>query len=270
MTNRKLQSEVDRTLKKIQEGLEIFEEISDKAQSATSSNQKEKYETDLKKEIKKLQRLRDQIKTWLASSEIKDKNPLTEARRAIESKMEMFKVFEREAKTKAYSKEGLQQAAKEDPSEVAKRETRNWVSNCLEKLDTQINMMETEMETVQTKKKGKKGSSEDSKFAQLDAKVQRHKSHVRYLEKALRLMENDYISSEQINELRENVEYYTDNNQEPDFVEDEDIYEALGLDGMNEDDLPDKNSDSEVSDLEDDDEDSQPKPVRADGFPLYV
>lgn len=27
-------------------------------------NQKEKYESDLKKEIKKLQRYRDQIKTW--------------------------------------------------------------------------------------------------------------------------------------------------------------------------------------------------------------
>ena len=29
-----------------------------------NSNQKEKFESDLKKEIKKLQRLRDQIKTW--------------------------------------------------------------------------------------------------------------------------------------------------------------------------------------------------------------
>ena len=29
-------------------------------------NQKEKYESDLKKEIKKLQRYRDQIKTWYA------------------------------------------------------------------------------------------------------------------------------------------------------------------------------------------------------------
>jgi CCR4-NOT transcription complex subunit 3 len=29
-----------------------------------NSNQKEKFEADLKKEIKKLQRLRDQIKTW--------------------------------------------------------------------------------------------------------------------------------------------------------------------------------------------------------------
>ena len=38
-----------------------------------NANQKEKFEADLKKEIKKLQRYRDQIKTWVQSSEIKDK-----------------------------------------------------------------------------------------------------------------------------------------------------------------------------------------------------
>ncbi|RRT59368.1 hypothetical protein B296_00030082 [Ensete ventricosum] len=38
-----------------------------------NANQKEKFEADLKKEIKKLQRYRDQIKTWIQSSDIKDK-----------------------------------------------------------------------------------------------------------------------------------------------------------------------------------------------------
>ena len=45
----------------------------------------EKYEEDLKKEIKKLQRLRDQIKTWLASGEIKDKSTLMDNRKLIET-----------------------------------------------------------------------------------------------------------------------------------------------------------------------------------------
>ena len=49
------------------------------------SHSQEKYEEDLKKEIKKLQRLRDQIKTWLASGEIKDKTSLMENRKLIES-----------------------------------------------------------------------------------------------------------------------------------------------------------------------------------------
>ena len=48
-------------------------------------NQKEKYESDLKKEIKKLQRLRDQIKTWAASNDIKDKRALMDNRKLIET-----------------------------------------------------------------------------------------------------------------------------------------------------------------------------------------
>jgi len=51
--------------------------------AATQQNQKEKYEMDLKKEIKKLQRLRDQIKTWISSSEVKDKSGLAEARKVL-------------------------------------------------------------------------------------------------------------------------------------------------------------------------------------------
>ena len=40
---------------------------------AEQQNQKEKHEGDLKKEIKKLQRHRDQIKNWIQLNEIKDK-----------------------------------------------------------------------------------------------------------------------------------------------------------------------------------------------------
>lgn len=67
------------------EGVETFEDIWQKVHNATNSNQKEKYEADLKKEIKKLQRLRDQIKSWIASAEIKDKSNLLEYRKLIET-----------------------------------------------------------------------------------------------------------------------------------------------------------------------------------------
>ena len=83
---------------------------------AEQQNQKEKHEGDLKKEIKKLQRHRDQIKNWIQLNEIKDKRQLLDARKRIEREMERFKVCEREMKTKAYSKEGLGQAARQDPA----------------------------------------------------------------------------------------------------------------------------------------------------------
>ena len=78
-------AEIDRTLKKVTEGVELFESIYDKMQASTNQTQKEKLETDLKTQIKKLQRLRDQIKTWVASNDIKDKSALLENRRLIET-----------------------------------------------------------------------------------------------------------------------------------------------------------------------------------------
>ena len=59
----------------------ICNSIPSQVYAANQQSLKEKYEGDLKKEIKKLQRLRDQVKSWLGSSEVKDKNPLTEARK---------------------------------------------------------------------------------------------------------------------------------------------------------------------------------------------
>lgn len=53
-------------------------------ETSTNATQKDKLETDLKTQIKKLQRLRDQIKTWLASNDIKDKSILLENRKLIE------------------------------------------------------------------------------------------------------------------------------------------------------------------------------------------
>ena len=77
-------AEIDRVLKKVAEGVESFEGIFEKIQSTSNANQKEKLEQDLKKDIKKLQRHRDQIKTWISSNDIKDKKALIDNRRLIE------------------------------------------------------------------------------------------------------------------------------------------------------------------------------------------
>ena len=74
------------------EGVELFENIYEKMQASTNQTQKEKLETDLKTQIKKLQRLRDQIKTWVASNDIKDKTALLDNRKLIETVCHIFYV----------------------------------------------------------------------------------------------------------------------------------------------------------------------------------
>lgn len=85
MAARKLQQEVDKCFKKVAEGMAEFDAIYEKIEQSTNPAQKEKLEDQLKREIKKLQRLRDQIKTWATGNEIKDKAPLMEQRKAIET-----------------------------------------------------------------------------------------------------------------------------------------------------------------------------------------
>ncbi len=69
----------------MKEGVEEFENLYEKLMASQNPSQKEKMESDLKTMIKKLQRLRDQIKTWLQSNEIKDKSALMDNRKLIET-----------------------------------------------------------------------------------------------------------------------------------------------------------------------------------------
>lgn len=80
-----LHREIDRVFKRVAEGVATFDSIYDKVQMATNQSQKEKLESDLKREIKKLQRFRDQIKSWMSGNDIKDKKQLMEQRKLIET-----------------------------------------------------------------------------------------------------------------------------------------------------------------------------------------
>ncbi|KAG5264457.1 hypothetical protein AALO_G00253980 [Alosa alosa] len=216
---RKLQGEIDRCLKKVAEGVEQFEDIWQKVfllHNAANANQKEKYEADLKKEIKKLQRLRDQIKTWVASNEIKDKRQLVENRKLIETQMERFKIVERETKTKAYSKEGLGLALKVDPAQKEKEEVGQWLTNTIDTLNMQVDQFESEVESLSVQTRKKKGDKEE-RIDELKRMIERHRHHILMLETILRMLDNDSIQVDSIRKIKDDVDYYLDSCQDPDF-----------------------------------------------------
>ncbi|KAK9472067.1 Not1 N-terminal domain, CCR4-Not complex component-domain-containing protein [Dipodascopsis tothii] len=243
MAQRKLQQEIDRVFKRVSEGVVAFDAVYDKVQQATNPSQKEKLEQDLKREIKKLQRLRDQIKTWMGSNDIKDKKALSDQRKVIEQEMERFKACEKEMKTKAYSKEGLTASLKLDPREKEKQEMCHFISNMLEDLDRQIETHEAQVEALHaTMKRGKKDSSKLERIGEIEASIERHKWHQGKLEVILRLLENGNLETEQVAGIQEDIKYYVESNQDADFAEDDEIYDDLNLDeeeealGMNETD----------------------------------
>ena len=144
--------------------------------------------------------------------------------------MEKFKAVEKEMKTKAFSKEGLQATAKLDPKEKAKLDSCEFLSNMVEELERQVETLEAEEEALQaTVKKGKKDTGKADRLAEIGRTTERHKYHQGKLELLLRSLENGNVETEQVQELEESIKYYVEENQAVDFNEDDTIYDDLNL-----------------------------------------
>lgn len=184
---------------------------------------------DLKKEIKKLQRLRDQIKTWIGSSDVKDKDPLIEGRKLIETKMEQFKICEKETKTKTYSKEGLARQEKLDPQQQAKRDTCDWITEIIERLNTLLEDREVEVERLGS---GKGKKTNKHVIEEYNHHINNHKFHLNKLEGIMRLVNNDVLDVETVNATKDDLEYYLEDHEDDDYqqaYDEEFFYETLNL-----------------------------------------
>lgn len=145
--------------------------------------------------------------------------------------MERFKVVERETKTKAYSKEGLGAAQKLDPAQRVKDEVRQWLTTSITALQLQIDQYESEIENLLAGKKKKLDKDKQDRMDELRGKLDRHKFHISKLETLLRMLDNDSVDVEQVRRIRDDVEYYIESSQDPDFEENEYIYDDItGLD----------------------------------------
>eukprot|EP00834_Sanchytrium_tribonematis_P000544 NODE_10_length_61504_cov_0.956502.p16 type:complete len:440 gc:universal NODE_10_length_61504_cov_0.956502:10448-9129(-) len=225
MSLKKLLIEIDKCLKKVGEGLAHFDQIYEKILQVSNQSQRDKLEQDLKKEIKKLQRNRDQIKLYLQKDEIKDKRALEENKRLIETQMERFKAMERELKLKAFSKEGLAQQII-DPKEKEKNEASDWIAEQLSQFEGNIEKFEYEIEQLEGNKKMKNKNKD--KLEELEQFIERHKYHQGQLEILLRMLENGKVEPGEIEDIKDSVQYYLENYEEDDGM-DEGIYDDFDL-----------------------------------------
>lgn len=186
----------------------------------------------MKKEIKKLQRLRDQIKSWIGSSEVKDKDTLIEARKLIETKMEQFKVCEKETKTKTYSKEGLARTDKLSPDEQARMDTCEWVGDIVKRLQECVEEREVSVETLMA---GKGKKTNKHQIDQHNEFIANHKFHINKLEGIMRLVMNEILDYQLVEDLKEELEYYVDSHDDEEYMQSYDqdfFYDSLGLDEL--------------------------------------
>lgn len=64
--------------------------------------------------------------------------------------------------------------------------------------------------------------------------IERHRYHIRMLETILRMLDNDSVPVDAIQKIKDDVEYYIDSCQDPDFEENEFLYDDLDLEDIRE------------------------------------
>lgn len=181
-----------------------------------------KHERDIKSELKKLQRYRDQIKKW-EQTQAHETALLAEYRRKIECEMERFRELEKETKCKAYSKKGLERSV----AEKDKDKTVEWIRECLGELREMIERCEAEKLYI-SGGRGKK-RNEHHRIAPLLEEISHHRFHVSGLEKLLRMLDNGEIEAKQVDEVREDVRWHIDEYESEEYMFDDTLYEHFNL-----------------------------------------
>ncbi|CAE6970870.1 NOT5 [Symbiodinium sp. KB8] len=195
-------------MKKIDEGLTAYDALWEEA----DASQRDRLEETLKKELKKLQREREKVKSWAAKGEVRDK---------------AFKELERESKTKAFSKAGLARGEAETPEERERREESEWLQDRIRTLEQEAEELEAEMEILVDSRR--RESSEAVyvmrcqqpcaalhtrraawSHRELAAKLGNHRFHIENLNKLIRLLANEVLEPDELSTLHDDLECYMD------------------------------------------------------------
>ncbi|KAG7257764.1 hypothetical protein CRUP_012352, partial [Coryphaenoides rupestris] len=95
----------------------------------------------------------------------------------------------------------------------------------------QVDQYESEVESLCVQSRKKKGDKEE-RMEELKQFVERHRYHIRMLEAILRALDNQSIQVESIRKIKDDVDYYLDSSQDPDFEENEFLYDDLDLEDI--------------------------------------
>jgi CCR4-NOT transcription complex subunit 3 len=227
--SRQIQQEVDKKLSLVEEGCSTFNQLLRKIQTAATQTQKERFESDLKKELKKLQRIRDSLRS-LESQDSRNKSRIVEAKRKIEELMELHKQAERESKIRTYSKDGLLTPPKVDQLEEEKQEMREMIRATQNSFQDKINVKETELDRTRNNR---------LKQEEINKHLRALNYHFEKLEYALRSIENDSASFDLIWMVREKLEEYLKNDEDSSLeAEIEQVYKEMNLPNKNLNNFP--------------------------------
>nr|CCC89677.1 conserved hypothetical protein [Trypanosoma congolense IL3000] len=225
-SGKKGHQDVDRLLKRLEEDISSYDSAYNKYLKGGSQAQKDRLESELRKEFKKLCRCRDSIKSLSATPEGKDPKVLDLFQRSLE-KIDSFKACELEMRAKGPAKDGLSTSALSEPQQA---QVEMWLRSAVETLRKQV-----ESNEYDTEKNGRSnhGRNRNQTAAAAASRLQKRRFHLANLELLLKSMSSGDVDPEGIRDIRDRVEAVMRNDysgEEEDNGDDENIYAVFGLD----------------------------------------
>ena len=214
--------------------MDLFNYYYSRHESSTNDSQREKLESDLKKEIKKLQKFRDQIKTWQGNDSLEAtiaSLKLQEHRRLVEEAMECYKEVEKNSKMKSFSNQSIMLASLENgehslPPEV--EDAYEYLAGVTDELLEQNEQLEKEYEKISQKKVRKNNLlAIEERKQELENYRLRNEFHIAKIESTMSYLKANKVSVQLVWDIQEDLNFYVESNQEPDFVDDETLYDDL-------------------------------------------
>ncbi|ORC89631.1 CCR4-NOT transcription complex subunit 3 [Trypanosoma theileri] len=228
--SKKTQQEIDRLVRRAQDGVESFDDLYDKYLKAGSQTLKERFEGELKREIKKVQRFRENIKVFISNPEVKDTKMLETSLKSIEERMELFKTCERETKTKAFSKEGL---AAGSPNETLQAQRETSLKSTMEDMRKQIDILEYDLE--RDARGHNSGRTTKGTPSAVLARMRKLKFHLDKLELVLKAVTNGSADLDRVRDIEGTMqrllqnETNSDEEDEDEDEEEENLYSGFDL-----------------------------------------
>lgn len=225
---------METVFKKIHEGLDLFNYYFSRHEASNNDLQREKLESDLKKEIKKLQKFRDQIKNWQGNDSLEATiapQKLQEHRRLVEEAMECYKEVEKNSKMKSFSNQSIMLASLDQGGRelsLDALEAYEFLSGVVDDLNEQNEGLEEEYDKLSQKKARKSAlSAVEERKQEIETFKLRNEMHIEEIETVMSYLKTRKVSVDLVLAIQEDLRFYVELNQEPDFIDDDTLYDDL-------------------------------------------
>lgn len=156
---------------------------------------------------------------------------LQEHRRLVEEAMECYKEVEKNSKMKSFSNQSIMLAAKDNGDQVITPEVEEaleFLSGVEEELNEQNESLEEEYEKLSQKKVRKNNMLQiEERKQELEAFKSKNEFHLERIEGVARYLKTGRVSVESVWAIQDDLNFYVESNQEPDFVDDDTLYDEI-------------------------------------------